>query len=43
MRTLLTVVSSFMCDKFMPLSEAVEGYEIFNNYRAQKVIFEADK
>jgi len=33
----------FMCDKIMPMSQAVEGYDIFNNYKVQKVIFEADK
>lgn len=33
----------FMSDKIMPLSEAVEGYEIFDNMKAQKVVFEADK
>lgn len=34
---------SFMADKIMPLSQAVEGYEIFDSMQAQKVIFEADK
>lgn len=34
---------SFMTDKIMPLSQAVEGYEIFNAMKVQKVIFEADK
>lgn len=29
----------FMTDKFMPLSEAVEGYDIFNNMKVQKVVF----
>lgn len=33
----------FMADKVMPLSEAVEGYEIFDNMKAQKVVFEAEK
>ncbi|KAI9720781.1 MAG: hypothetical protein M1812_002620 [Candelaria pacifica] len=33
----------FMADKIMPLSEAVEGYEIFDDMKAQKVIFEAQK
>lgn len=28
-----------MADKIMPLSEAVEGYEIFDKMKAQKVIF----
>jgi hypothetical protein len=30
-----------MQDKIMPLSEALEGYDLFNNMKAQKVIFEA--
>ncbi|CAN8096578.1 unnamed protein product [Discula destructiva] len=29
----------FMFDKIMPLSEAVEGYELFDNMKAHKVIF----
>ncbi|GAQ39122.1 alcohol dehydrogenase [Aspergillus niger] len=33
----------FMADKIMPLSQAVEAYEIFNAMKVQKVIFEADK
>ncbi|KAJ9625125.1 hypothetical protein H2203_005080 [Taxawa tesnikishii (nom. ined.)] len=33
----------FMADKIMPLSQAVEGYDIFDNMKAQKVIFEAQK
>ncbi|KAF2101903.1 GroES-like protein [Rhizodiscina lignyota] len=32
----------FMADKIMPLSEAMEGYEIFDHGKAQKVIFEAE-
>lgn len=39
----LTPVIRFMADKIMPLSEAVEGYEIFDKMKAQKVIFEAGK
>jgi len=35
--------SRFMSDKIMPLSQAVEGYEIFDNMKAQKVVFQADK
>lgn len=31
----------FMADKIMPLSEAVEGYDLFDKMKAQKVIFEA--
>jgi hypothetical protein len=30
-----------MADKIMPLSEAVEGYELFDQMKAQKVVFEA--
>lgn len=30
---------SFMFDKIMPLSEAVEGYDIFDKMKVQKVIF----
>ncbi|KAH8782885.1 alcohol dehydrogenase GroES-like domain-containing protein [Diaporthe sp. PMI_573] len=30
---------SFMFDKIMPLSEAVEGYDLFDNMKVQKVIF----
>ncbi|PYH95532.1 alcohol dehydrogenase [Aspergillus ellipticus CBS 707.79] len=33
----------FMADKIMPLSQAVEAYDIFNAMKVQKVIFEADK
>ena len=33
----------FMADKIMPLTQAVEGYDIFNAMKVQKVIFEADK
>ncbi|KAJ5236310.1 Alcohol dehydrogenase superfamily zinc-type [Penicillium chrysogenum] len=33
----------FMADKMMPLSQAVEGYDLFNAHQVQKVIFEADK
>jgi len=31
----------FMFDKIMPLSDAVEGYELFDSMKAQKVVFEA--
>lgn len=30
---------SFMFDKIIPLSEAVEGYDLFDKMKAQKVIF----
>ncbi|GAB7351968.1 hypothetical protein MBLNU459_g2496t1 [Dothideomycetes sp. NU459] len=33
----------FMSDKIMPLSEAIEGYEIFDKMQAQKVVFQAGK
>lgn len=29
----------FMADKIMPLSDAVEGYDLFDKMKAQKVIF----
>ncbi len=35
--------TSFMADKVMPLSEAIEGYELFNSMKVQKVVFEAQK
>jgi len=31
----------FMFDKIMPLSDGVEGYEIFDKMKAQKVVFNA--
>ncbi|KAE8451264.1 hypothetical protein EG329_004429 [Mollisiaceae sp. DMI_Dod_QoI] len=33
----------FMFEKIMPLSEAVEAYDIFNKMQVQKVVFEAKK
>lgn len=30
---------SFMFDKIMPLEDAVEGYELFDKMKVQKVIF----
>jgi hypothetical protein len=32
-----------MADMIMPMSQALDGYDLFNNMKAQKVIFEADK
>jgi hypothetical protein len=32
-----------MADKIMPMSEALDGYTLFNDMKAQKVIFEAQK
>jgi hypothetical protein len=34
---------SFMSDKIMPLSDAIEGYDLFDKMKVQKVIFEAQK
>jgi len=31
-----------MVDKIMPLKDAVEGYEIFDSMKAQKVVFKVD-
>ncbi|RYO61587.1 hypothetical protein AA0113_g6536 [Alternaria arborescens] len=31
----------FMADKIMPLSEALEGYDLFDKMKVQKVVFEA--
>ncbi|KAG9256238.1 chaperonin 10-like protein [Emericellopsis atlantica] len=33
----------FMTDTIMPLSDAVEGYDLFDKMKAQKVIFDAEK
>ncbi|KAL8765695.1 MAG: hypothetical protein Q9209_007302 [Squamulea sp. 1 TL-2023] len=33
----------FMSDKIMPLSEAIEGYNLFDQMKVQKVVFEAQK
>lgn len=35
--------SRFMADKIMPLSQAIEGYELFDKMQVQKVIFDAQK
>ena len=32
-----------MTDKIMPMSQAVEGYDIFNKMQVQKVIFEPQR
>jgi hypothetical protein len=32
-----------MYDKVMPLSEAVEGYDLFDKMKVQKVVFEGQK
>ncbi|KAF2107461.1 chaperonin 10-like protein [Lophiotrema nucula] len=33
----------FMADKIMPLTQAVEGYDLFDKMKVQKVVFEAQK
>jgi hypothetical protein len=33
--------NSFMFDKIMPLSEAAEGYELFDKMKVQQVVFKA--
>ena len=33
----------FMAYAIMPLSSAVEGYEVFDKMKAQKVVFEGQK
>ena len=30
---------SFMFDKIMPLADAVEGYDLFDKMKVQKVVF----
>jgi len=35
-------MGSFMTDNVMPLSEAVEGYDVFDQMKAQKIIFKVD-
>ena len=32
-----------MADKIMPLTQALEGYELFNTMKVQKVVFEGQK
>jgi hypothetical protein len=32
-----------MADKIMPLTEAVEGYDMFDKMKVQKVVFDARK
>lgn len=32
-----------MADKIMPLSQAVEGYELFDKMKVQKVVFRAQE
>lgn len=42
-RLQITNGERFMTEHIMPLSQAVEAYELFNAMKVQKVIFEADK
>jgi hypothetical protein len=39
----MLTINRFMADKIMPLTEAVEGYDIFDKMKVQKVVFEAQK
>jgi hypothetical protein len=38
----MLTIASFMTDKIMPISQAIEGYDLFNNMQVQKVIFQPD-
>ncbi|CUS12570.1 unnamed protein product [Tuber aestivum] len=42
-RTQRSQIQSFMSDKIMPMSQAEEGYELFDKMKVQKVIFRADQ
>ena len=35
----MLISNRFMFDKILPLTEALEGYEIFDKMQAQKVVF----
>ncbi len=35
------MVNRFMADKIMPLSQAEEGYDLFDKMKVQKIVFEA--
>jgi hypothetical protein len=37
----LLTTRRFMFDKIMPLTDALEGYDIFDKMNAQKVVFKA--
>jgi len=37
------ISTRFMTENIMPLSQAVEAYELFNAHKVQKVVFVADK
>jgi hypothetical protein len=36
------MVHRFMADKIIPLTQAEEGYELFDKMKVQKVIFKVD-
>ena len=36
-------MGSFMADQVMPLTQAVEAYDLFDKMKVQKVIFEAQR
>jgi hypothetical protein len=39
---MLTFVPRFMADKIMPLADAVEGYDLFDSMKVQKVVFKVE-
>ncbi len=39
MLSAILTADRFMFDKIMPLADAVEGYDIFDKMKAQKVVF----
>lgn len=40
---IVLTIRRFMADKIMPLTDAVEGYDLFDKMKVQKVVFEAQK
>jgi len=42
MRSEANFGARFMADKIMPLSDALEGYELFDSMKVQKVVFKVD-
>lgn len=43
LRTQRSHIRRFMADKIMPMTQAEEGYELFDKMKVQKVIFRADQ
>lgn len=43
LRTWCSHIGRFMADKIMPMTQAEEGYELFDKMKVQKVIFRADQ